>query len=575
MGVPIKKNFMKIKIKILLSFLIVILISISVSILTIKEIAKNTIEDTSIEDNLQTGNLILEMFNQNNYGDWRIVNKGYLYKGNVVINDNLEILQSITGNMKSKEYAFICNNKIVLTSIKDNRNRYITDELKEDVIQVLQSGKQYKGIVSYNNKDYLSAYIPIKTRGGEVIGAFFVGTDNSNIKDIMYNIDLISLVISIIAVILSFIISLLIANDFIKVTYKANKELITIAKADLTGKIDFKNLNRKDEFGNIFKNIDNMKVSISNIIKNVKKETLEIDNRIEKASESISTLLENVEDVSATTQQLSASMQQTSASSDMIKEVSKKIQNEVKNISNKAKESAYQTKLIIEKSDKIKKDAIISKTDAESLYLSVQNKLKNAIEKTNTVKEIAVLSEIILNISSKTNLLALNATIEAAKAGESGKGFAVIASEIRKMADESKITVSKIQNITKVVIASVNNLIENANEVLEFINTKVVNDYNVFLTISEQYSIDSNNINLIMSDFEKISNDLFKEIKGIVKSIEEISIANNESAIATETIAEKAQDINEKTKEIFNQHEMIKNNVYKLIEKVKIFNVED
>ena len=65
----------------------------------------------------------------------------------------------------------------------------------------------------------------------------------------------------------------------------------------------------------------------------------------------------------------------------------------------------------------------------------------------SSFKDISNLSESISEIANETNLLALNAAIEAARAGEAGRGFSVVAEEIRKLAEQSKDTVTKIQNI--------------------------------------------------------------------------------------------------------------------------------
>lgn len=90
--------------------------------------------------------------------------------------------------------------------------------------------------------------------------------------------------------------------------------------------------------------------------------------------------------------------------------------------------------------------------------------MAEALEQAKAVDQIRMLFQSILEITAQTHLLALNASIEAARAGESGRGFVVVANEIRKLADGSKQAVDQIQSVTQEVVQSVTNLTANAEE---------------------------------------------------------------------------------------------------------------
>jgi methyl-accepting chemotaxis protein len=136
--------------------------------------------------------------------------------------------------------------------------------------------------------------------------------------------------------------------------------------------------------------------------------------------------------------------------------------------------------------------------------------LGEAIENSKVVEQISILSESIIQITAQTNLLALNASIEAARAGEAGRGFTVVAEEIRKLAEQSKGVVSKIQNITDQVKDSVNHLADSSNKLLEFMSTDVNNDYMSMLEIADKYNLDASFVSSMVSDFDSTSNDLLK-----------------------------------------------------------------
>ena len=154
---------------------------------------------------------------------------------------------------------------------------------------------------------------------------------------------------------------------------------------------------------------------------------------------------------------------------------------------------------------------------------------------------------------SQTNLLSLNASIEAARAGEAGKGFAVVAGEIGALAEQSRQTVIKIQEVTQEVTEAVQNLSTNARKLLDFVVKDVTADYREFLTIGEQYKKDGASVDELMSEFSTIAQELFDNMEGIKNSIRDISKAAEEGAEGTTEIAQRASIIVNESAEVLEQ----------------------
>ena len=158
-----------------------------------------------------------------------------------------------------------------------------------------------------------------------------------------------------------------------------------------------------------------------------------------------------------------------------------------------------------------------------------------------------------MNVVSQTNMLSLNASIEAARAGEAGKGFAVVAGEIGTLAEQSRQTVIKIQEVTQEVTEAVDNLSTNARKLLDFVVNDVTADYEGFLSIGEQYNQDGASVDELMSEFSTIAQELYENMEGIKNSMSDISKAAEEGAEGTTEIAQRASVIACESAEVLEQ----------------------
>lgn len=339
-------------------------------------------------------------------------------------------------------------------------------------------------------------------------------------------------------------------------------------KGDLTVRADIR---AKDEIGLLSDGFNKMVESQRSVIDNVVDSIENIMNVFSITRDNIEDLNQNIEDVSATTEEIAAGMEETSASMEEMNATSNHISQILDDISHKAEQGVISAKEINNRALEVKKEAMESKQNANSIYEITQSKLKEAIEESKNIEQINILSESILAITEQTNLLALNAAIEAARAGEAGKGFAVVADEIRKLAEESKKAVAKIQDVTESVLQSVNKLVMNASEVLEFVDKKVIKDYDILVDTSGQYSNDAMYFEKLVSDFSDSFSTLKDIVMNMIKAIEDVSIATNEETEATSNIAERSTYIIEKTSHVVNQMQDAKEKIDDLMREISKF----
>lgn len=325
---------------------------------------------------------------------------------------------------------------------------------------------------------------------------------------------------------------------------------------DLTQRIDF---HSNDEIGEMAKSFNLMQDSFRQIIHVVINESRNVENKVEKTNENIDKLSELIENVYATTEELSSGMEETAASTAEMSNTTSLINLDIEGIAGKAKSEAENSKLIKMRANELKNKAIYSMENAKKINSQTQSKLVEAIEKSKEVEKIKVLSEAILEIASQTNLLALNASIEAQRAGESGRGFSVVAEEIRKLAEDSKNTVSEISYISNIVMGIVENLVSTSQDMIKFINVDVINDYEMIVKTGEQYSEDAAMVYDMTTEFSNKSNNTLDSMFRVVDAVKQINDSNNELANGTNNIAENMNTISESS-----------GNVVELIKEVSI-----
>jgi methyl-accepting chemotaxis protein len=498
-------------------------------------------------------------------GMWRVDGEN-LYKGNKLINGDTDFVDYIKNATSSPATIFLGDTRVATNVIKDGKRAVGTKVAEQVADEVLSKGKEYNGEVPVLDSIYEAKYIPIKDSNGKAIGIFFIGIEKTQItaeiNSLMINIGLTILGV----LVLSVILTMAATTPIIRNVNNIKLSLSKIAAGDLTTVCTVRS---NDEIGEIAQSVNDMKSNMNVLVDNIRNDSENLQLSAENLSQVSEEMSTSSDEVARSIQDVAKGTEEQANDLTDITYSLSKFGDDIDNIVCSIKDIDSSSALINNMSKESNKDMnqlVASVETVSSSFNEFTSKITQLGKNINRVTEI---TNVINSIADQTNLLALNASIEAARAGESGRGFTVVATNIRDLAEQSKssskdinMLIESISNETISIIKSTDLMNSELGSQMDMIDTTIESFRNIITSINEI----SPKIEAVASSAASVNeekNAISSKIESSASIAEEVSASAEQISASSQEMSASSQEVTATAQSLYSMTEKMLDQINK------------
>ena len=458
---------------------------------------------------------------------------------------------------------FLGDERIASTLIKDGK-RVVGTKLNAEIADtVLKKGEKFSARADILGMDYFTSYMPLVGSDDKIIGVLFAGESTASVIDERNRLVLMVALIALATIAIGAAFALLIARHIVRPIHEVLEHVQEVSAGNLAVKeID---VTSGDEIGELGGAINTMTESLRRLIRQVE----DAGEHINASSEELTAGAERAADAA---NQIAASITTVAAGSERQAEaiadadsIVVQLSAGIQQVAANAGAVSGQAAQSVEAAEEGRKSVDQAICQMRTIESTVTESAKVVTRLGERSYEIGQIVATITGIAEQTNLLALNAAIEAARAGEQGRGFAVVADEVRKLAEQSGEAakqiaqmIAEIQGETDQAVQSMNNGAEEVKHGTAAVDAAGKSFADIFgaiheiseqmrevSTVMEEMAKGSEQIVSSMQDIDKLGKESASQAQNVAAATQEQSATTEEIAAASEALAKLAEELSQ------------------------------